>query len=269
VKGWRRSTVAVQEVVRILRDHIQDDGVTLRRRYGTQADAVAEDMRSLLAARLRRESAYASLWDRFEIEPRTVAAELTGALEALLEADPALAKRLNGFIEEYHRAIAPSGAPSLNGSPTESPVGGSVPDTTSIAGDDTDTGGGTYLYGNVRSSSVASIGRGLRGGQVRFADAGGPNALDIDLLWDQLQTTVDGRHDLDAAVRSSLKDELRKLLAQILRADEDNAKALTHHLLNIRRLDLDTFEIALNQMKSFAEMLGPVLQEAIDHVEDG
>jgi hypothetical protein len=260
--------VAVQEVVRILRDHIQDGGVTLTRRYGAQADTVAEDMRLLLAARLRRESAFASLWDRFEIEPQTVAAELTGALEALLEADPALAQRLNGFIEEYHRAIAPSRNRSLRDDTAKPPIREDAPDTSFTDRDNMDTSGGIYLYGNVRPSSVAYIGRGVRDGQVLSAEAGRSNTVDINVLWDQLQATVDGRDDLDTAVRSSLKDELQKLLAQILRADEGNTENLIHHLQNVRRLDLDTFEVALSQLKGFAEMLGPVLQETIDHVED-
>jgi hypothetical protein len=260
--------VAVQEIVRILRDHIQNGGVTLRRRYGARAGTVAEDIRSLLAARLRKESAYASLWDRFEIEPQTVAAELTGALEALLEADPALAKRLNGFIEEYHRAIAPSRNRSLSDGTAESPIRGGIPDTPFTAKDDTEASGRAYLYGNIRSSSTASIGRGVQGRQVYFAGKTRSNALDINVLWDQLQTTVDGQDDLDAAVRSSLKDELRKLLAQVRRADEDKTEILVRHLQNIRKLDLDVFEVALSQIASLAEDLGPVLEQVLRQVEN-
>lgn len=260
--------MAVQEIVRILRDHLQNGGVTLRRRYGTRASTAAEDMRSLLAARLRRESAYASLWDRFEVEPQTVAAELTGALEALLEADPALAKRLNGFIEEYHRAIAPSRNRSLSDGTAESPVRGGVPDTPFTDRDDTDASGGAYLYGNIRPSSVASIGRGVRDGQILSVEAAGSNTVDINVLWDQLQATVDGRDELDAAVRLSLKDELRKLLAQVLRADEDETEILVRHLQNIRKLDLDVFEVALSQIASLAEDLGPVLEQVLHQVED-
>jgi hypothetical protein len=97
----------IQEVVSILGDLVQDDGATLGERYGPRALTVAQNLRSLLAVRLQEESPYTSLWEQFEAEPQAVTAELTGSLEALVEADPALAKRLNAFVEEYHQIIVP------------------------------------------------------------------------------------------------------------------------------------------------------------------
>jgi hypothetical protein len=260
--------MAVQEIVRLLRDQIQDDGVTLRRRHGPQAVTVAEDIKSLLAARLQKEPAYASLWSRFEDEPQAMTAELTGVLEALVEADPALVKRLNGFIEEFHQVIAPPRARLLGPSPVKSPVGGGVPDTTFTAEDDTDTGRGAYLYGNVRSSKVTSIGRGVRGRRVPIATVVGPDAVDVKLLFEQLRATVKERSDLDAPVKSKLEDELQGMLTQIISADGGDVKAFTHHLQNIRRLDLDIFEVVLDQLTSLASDLGPVAREAVKQVED-
>jgi hypothetical protein len=97
----------IQEVVSILGDLVQDDGATLGERYGPRALAVAQSLRSLLAVRLQEESPYTSLWEQFEAESQAVTAELTGSLEALVEADPALAERLNAFVEEYHQIIVP------------------------------------------------------------------------------------------------------------------------------------------------------------------
>jgi hypothetical protein len=97
----------IQEVVSILGDLVQDDGATLGERYGPRALAVAQNLGSLLAVRLQEGSPYTSLWEQFEAEPQAVTAELTGSLEALAEADPALVKRLNTFIEEYHQIIVP------------------------------------------------------------------------------------------------------------------------------------------------------------------
>jgi len=107
--GWSKEVgeMVVRKVVRILRDLVQDDGMTLGERHGPRALAVAQSMRSFLVVRLQDKSPYASLWDQFEAEPQTATAELVGSLEVLVKADPALAKRLNAFIEEYHQTIVP------------------------------------------------------------------------------------------------------------------------------------------------------------------
>mgnify|MGYP006299016721 CR=1 FL=1 len=86
--------MAAQDVIRWLGRLMEDDGETIRRRHGPEAVAAAEDMARFLADRFEEESAYAALWEAFEEDPEAHSAEVIGALEAWVEADPALARRI-------------------------------------------------------------------------------------------------------------------------------------------------------------------------------
>ena len=94
--------MSVQEVTRTIRSYLEEGEDTFRERYGPEAVTAIEDLITMLKLRLEEESVYASLWDEFVAEPRATEDELTGALGALIEADPALAERLEAFMEEYH-----------------------------------------------------------------------------------------------------------------------------------------------------------------------
>lgn len=156
--------MAVNEVVRVMRDYIEDDGARLEQTYGPEAVLAVADMKDLLATRLTEESAYGVLWERFEADPRAVSVELVGALEALTEADPGLAKRLNGFMEAFHRVEAGDKIETFAPMPDKSPVGGGVPDTTDTSQDEEIVREeGTYLYGDVPTSDVTSVEKGVGG----------------------------------------------------------------------------------------------------------
>jgi hypothetical protein len=101
----------IGEAVRIVRSYVPDGGVTLARQVGTQAVSVAQDIEAFLAARLEEDAEQESLWERFLQEPENLVGELIGALAALAEADPALARRLGALVEEYRALVAPAATP--------------------------------------------------------------------------------------------------------------------------------------------------------------
>jgi hypothetical protein len=224
--------MAVRQVVRIVRDYVQDNGVLLEQRYGPRAVTVAQDIKSLLAACLRDGSAYESLWSRFEVEPQTATGELIGALEALIEADPALVKRLNGFIEEFHRAIAQVGERLVGPRPVESPVG-----------------------------------RDARGGYIPVGAmiALGDNK-DVHVLFNQLQATVNERDDLEGPVKTELNEALRHVLAQVANRNARDTDALIRQLQVVQRLDMEIFEIVLDQLASLADDFGLSMADVIERL---
>lgn len=115
--------MSVREVTRIVSMYLEDGEDALEQRYGPQAVAAVEDLIALLKARLQKGSAYVTLWDQLEAEPRATAEELTGTLEAMIEADPALARRLQAFLEEYRSSVTPrtEAERGANLAPRESP----------------------------------------------------------------------------------------------------------------------------------------------------
>jgi hypothetical protein len=201
--------MAVQEISRILRGLIRDEGATLQRRYGPRTLTIAQDMRSLLSARLCRELPYASLWREFEAEPQGTAAQLTGALEVLVEADPSLAQQLGVLVEEYHWAIGPPRTRTTRTTGQSVPVWSDVPDTTVTVDEDKGVGKGTYLYGNVSSGSIF-VARGVEarpdsfGGHDRV-NKGNLNAAATGLWFDDLHTVLENYPDLNPTVRADIE----------------------------------------------------------------
>jgi len=265
--------MAVRKVVRILGQLLQDDGATLERRYGPQVVTLAQELKSMLATRLREESPYAALWEQFEDQPQMAAAALTGALEALVEADPALAKRLSGFAEEYHR---------LTGSPEEFKartrmeeqdllVVGDVPSPTTASADAYDVGGGAYLYGNVRTGRVSTTtdARTVNGGlEGRFPVEGMElNIAEVTPIFEPIYSAVKAHPDINSAVEAQLKAELAEVQVQVARGDQADVEEMVHHLHNIGRLAPDILEIVLSRLADLAPRSRGVIQKAVLKVQ--
>jgi hypothetical protein len=243
----------VQTVVRILREYLQDEGESLGRRLGPEVVAVAQDVKALLDVRLRAESAYEPVWTRFLADPPGVEAGLVGALEAHIEADPALAKRLNGFVEEYHRAIAPFQGRPVGPGVGKSPVGGGVPDTTFTAEDDTSVGEGTYLYGNVRSSDVASVGRGIAGGEPelgrqRRIEGLGPEEHEVRELFERIYAALELDTRIDPALAAEVKAAVREIEVEIGKGAAADAGLIRYQLSSVEQLSPYGLEIVLDQL---------------------
>ena len=275
--------MAVQEIVRRLTEYVRDDGETIRRRDGPQAVTLIEDLRDVLVVHLREESPYSELWDEFRSDPEDTSAELTGALEALVEAEPALAKRMDGFMERYRRlSAAPRVAPlrsaeddlTVAGKPLETTV--TVEDTsvdvphTPTAPADAGIGEGTYLYGNMESGTpsvqkgIEFTGLGIRG---QVIDISGRQP-ELNLLFDQIVSGVEARADLNSAAKDELKAALRGVESQLAAGEEIDEAALVQDLSYIHQIDPDVLDMLVSELNNMLSGLGGAVQQIVDSLDE-
>ena len=266
--------MAVQIVVRILRQFMQDDEATLERRYGPQAVALAQELRSMLAVRLREESPYAALWEQFENQPQTAAAELTGALEALVEADPAVARRLHTFVEDWRRLVGSLEARMAHRRMEEQDllIAGDVPSPTTAPADAHDMGGGAYLYGNVGAGrvSTARAVRGVNDGyEGRFPVEGMElNVAEVTPIFEPVEAAVKTHPYISSAAEARLKVELAEVQVQVARGDQADVEKMAHHLHNIGRLAPDILEILLSRLTDLAPGSRDTVQRAVAKMQE-
>ncbi|MEZ4769271.1 MAG: hypothetical protein R2844_12695 [Caldilineales bacterium] len=148
----------------MLRSYEADGGARLADRYGEEARTIAADMAALVRARLLDDTPYESLWQEFHDDPDAASAEFNGALEALVEADPGLTRRLNDLLERYRRATMSPTAPAdmlLEEENREVNLEEQVdaqeedPESLAVTGDSRHRTGefeqGAYLYGDTMS----------------------------------------------------------------------------------------------------------------------
>jgi len=77
-------------------------GEELEDQAGPEGISLVEELRDLLAARMRESDMYTPLWNEFRAEPESNRAEVIGALEAMVEGDAALAERLEALLENFN-----------------------------------------------------------------------------------------------------------------------------------------------------------------------
>jgi hypothetical protein len=234
---------------------LEDGADSLEAEHGAEAVTVAQDLAEILEQRLSEESAYVSLWPRFAEDPSAVAPQLTGALEALVEADPAFAKRLNGLMEEFHRVIGPFRARATGPRSRKSPVGGGVPDTTYTTQDDAYADENEYLYGDVRSSSADDVGRGVRGGQPDLRprarlDRVGPDITSVTQVFEMLEETLETQAGVEGAEREQLRVALEGLKEQFSRGAEADVNRIFKNLYAIKQTDQAFLELMVAQLSS-------------------
>ncbi len=252
--------MAVRETVRILRLLMEGDRADLRQQYGAEAVALAQDMQRVLEERLQDESAYASLWDVFVENPQDNAPKLTGALGAMIEADPALGRRLNAFIEAFHEVVGPPGASVPDLTPDSVTTTDTVPDTTETSGETYDDDAGAYLRGNVTAGSAAlaqeagasrtELGR----GRSVFRD---PTALaTLPEFFDELHDAIDAYPKGDAADKKKLHDAVGEIQAAL--ADETTTDS-----------DIDLLRQQIATIEALAPEVSDDLQRRLDQLHTG
>lgn len=140
----------IELLVAILRDTYTDQGAPIRARGGDNALGIAQEMQRFLDERLQQEPATMTLWQQFKADPQANVAELIGELEALVEADQALAKRLAGLLSAYDAQLEQA-PPTPTGPDAPAKLLGGDPQPDEAAPDDYETyeEDNTYLYGNV------------------------------------------------------------------------------------------------------------------------
>lgn len=269
--------MAVEDVVTILTEYCEDGEETFRDLHGPEAAIAVRDVIDLLEGELGGQLDYGTLWAEFEAAPRETSADLAGALEAIVEADPGLTDKLETLLEEYYATSRPIG-PTAGAKMPESEASEFVPREearieeheveplghTDVAGE------GTYLYGNVRAADVT----------VEKALELGPDVLevrreaemlsfDVDELFAQLHVTVDQEPALDDQDRSRLHDELDGLEAEMMVGQEADEERLVEHLRRIGDLDPDFLALLLAGLRHTQSEAQYVLEDAIERASGG
>jgi hypothetical protein len=243
--------MSVRQAVRILQALVHDDGLALERRHGSRAVSAAQDLASLFKVRLGQGSPYVSLWADFEADPGGMAAQLTGAIEALVEADPALGRRLEGFVREWRPV---TGTPGARRIPAGRKVLGKdkVLGTTVALEPDEDVGKGAYLYGNLKPSSVAPVsgaGRTIDG--IEGIDH--IEVVDIDpsraaLLFNDMCVAVETHPGIDSVLEKDLEAELEEVMTQVTKGNAADKDRLARRLQNIGRMHPDILQTLLDRL---------------------
>lgn len=252
--------MSVQEVTRIIRRYLENGEDALTQRYGPQALTAVEDLIATLKTRLQEKSAYVSLWDQLEVEPRATTEALTGALEALIEADPALAKRLEAFLEEYRsvtrRTEAERGA---NLAPRESPPA-QLP-----AGSSDYSEVGTYLYGNLSPGTVTldESGESLVSAGEPDITVATPRVGQGITLFQDMYAFVEEAENLGQDTRLKLRAELEQLAIYIAEGKEEYEQSIVGHLDAIKRLSSKVYRRVMDRLSNASPGLAPVAQRVV------
>ena len=259
--------MAVEDVVTILMEYCEDGEETFRELHGPEAAVAVQDVVDLLEGELGGQLEYDSLWSEFESAPRETAPALSGALEAMIEADPGLGEQMELLLREYYATSSPVG-PGVGDQMPESEASEFVPregprveeheieprSHTDAAGE------GTYLYGNVRSGDTT----------VEKAVELSPDVLQlgreeemltfvVDSLFEQLRVTVGREPALTGETRERLVEELRGLEAELALGEEANEERAVEHLRRVGELDPDFFDLLLSGLRhTRSEALGLV-----------
>jgi hypothetical protein len=127
-----------QELVKVVAELLPDQGTALASRVGPEAMKKAQEIEAVLVPQFNASPLYAPLWQQFEAAPADTTPLLVGAVQMLLKADAALARRLDTLLAEYRQLAAPAASHTVN------------------------TGGGAYIGGNVSLSGGSFVGRDQR-----------------------------------------------------------------------------------------------------------
>ncbi len=260
--------MAVEDIVTILADYCEDGEETFRELRGPEAVIAVRDAIGLIEGELSGQLEYNALWAEFEAAPRQTAPDLTGALEAIIEADPGLADKLEALLNEYYVASRPAVA--------ERPAPGAsevVPrEEVRIERHEAephrhtdDAGEGTYLYGNVPSGDV-TVERALELGPDALAVQRGLETLSFDVreLFEQLQATVEQEPALSDQMRGELRAELEGLEAEVMLGEEADGERIVGHLRRIGQADPDVLELVLTGLRHTRSEAQALVQSAME-----
>jgi hypothetical protein len=271
------------DVVAILRRFVADDGREIERRFGTQAATEARNMAELLVQRLDEDGAR-GVWENFESDPEDHAAELSGTLEAMAEADAGLARRLDGFLLAYNRLITPEAVgESPEDEDDESEELADEQEYTDavdmdplidarIEKEDADADAeGLYLYGNMRDSVVEV------GGELRETDVGselpiepeflGMDAAEVRRVIDEVDRIVNETVERDPEQREALMAEIERVKA--VTSDQDpTEELLVRHLARIEDISPDVYELVLAQLAGMQQDFDLMLQTAVKRLRE-
>ena len=216
--------MVVEDLVIILVDYCRQGKEEFADSYGPEARAAVEDILTLLEEELQDQLDFDALWQDFVEDPQGVSGELTGTLEAVIEADPGLVEEMDRLLGEmqsvdgrWEEELQPGDIPPGEvppGVPVEEPV--SRPEKEPLAPSHDFTEKGTYLYANRPHGEItvtAVLGQGARALQKEYS-------AEVQLLFEQLRTTLEERFGLAPGERDRLSHTLNRLQVEFEKGPE-------------------------------------------------
>ncbi len=250
--------MAVADVVNILMEYCEDGEETFRDRHGPGAVIAVQDIVDVLQGELGGQLDYDTLWSEFEDAPRETAPDLTGALEAMVEADPGLASKLKVLLEEYYAASRPVG-PAVGEELPEVEASEFVPrgeerveeQEAGPLGHTDEAGEGTYLYGNVPDGGDVTLEETLELGSdvVDVRRELEMLSFDVRELFEQLHVTVNQALDLTDEMREQLTSELEELEVELMLGKDAQEDRIVEHLRAIGTTAPGVLDLVLSGLR--------------------
>lgn len=246
--------MAVQDAVNVLMEYYEDGEEAFRDLHGPEAVIAVRDMIDLLETELGSQLDYDTLWGEFEAAPRETSADLAGALEAMVEADPGLANQLEVRLEEYYATSQP--VTQVEGLEVEEEEPSEVVpreeqrverheveprNHTDVHGE------GTYLYGNVRAGSDLAVEKPVE----QEADVLAVHrelemlSFDVDELFEQLRVTVEQEPGYNDETKGELKAALEELEVELMQGEEAGEDRIVELLRELGEVDPNLLALVL------------------------
>lgn len=242
-----------REIVEVVGEIVPDDGAALEQEHGPRALVVAQQLRAALAPRLEGNPMYAMIWQQFQAAPEEKTKFLVLAVEELLQADAALARRLDTLLAEYRQARdAPSTTISTGGGAY---IGGSVKVGRDFVGrDQTVITGDGNVVGDHSSATV-----------VKIRQAPDPGA--VARAFRDFYAAVEAHPDIPPQEQADLQAELQELEQEVAKGGEADEGFLARRLRNVGRMAPDILEVVLATFANPAAGLGLVAKKVADRIK--
>ena len=269
--------MGVGNVVDVLVEYYGDGEDAFGRRYGSGAVMVTRDMADLLRRELGGQLDFDSLWAEFVEAPRATRPQITGVLEAMVEADPGLAEKLQQLAHSYNTVVTSADRATEGESPEGEAPQVAPPEDLPVleregapVGHEDDAGEGAYLYGNVRAGSGVSVGKVYEfavdvpeiGEDAPLAD------VDVSELFDGLQVRIERAESL-AEQRRALREELDALQAELVLGDEADETRIVKHLRRLGEIDVEILELVLTGLWHTHGSTRALVEQAVGDLRRG
>jgi hypothetical protein len=210
-------------------------------------------MSALLSTHLG-DSPYASLWEQFRSEPDQTVAELAGALEAVFEADPSLAIRLQVLLHDYYQVGRVAATVEDD---RDLPINYAHVDQ---SGEYSETG--TYLYGNVSPGGApVSEDADLESKAVGQVEGAAPDVGEIVALFSQLYEVVEKDGDTSPAVKRLVRAELEGIATDMALGPRTSEVSVMERMCAIQRLSPGLYRDIIRVLISAEEDRAPLLPD--------
>lgn len=245
-------TTQEQEIVQVMAHLVRDGSAALAERHGEEALATAQEIQTALVPRLEADRLSATAWEEFQERPEQVKPMLESAVGMLLEADAALARRLDALLARYRQAKGES---------------------TRV-----DTGGGAYVGGSVTVSGGDFVGRDkldVRGDGNVIGDYGRTTVINqpsadaeaIARAFADFYQAVARRPDLPPREKEDVQAELEEVEEELKKGEGANEGFIQRRLRNVQRMAPDIYDVVITTFSNPIAGLGMVAKKIAEKMK--